>query len=88
VRRPSSLSGWGYSSILLSIDAKTVLIDSVFAKIAAPVSFIVKRFQPPVITIDDLPRIDYILISHDHYDYLDMKTIKHFSIQIRLLFCH
>lgn len=69
----------GHSSILLSIDAKTVLIDPVFADSAAPVSFIVKRFQPPVITIDDLPRTDYILISHDHYDHIDMKAIKHFS---------
>lgn len=69
----------GHSSILLSIEGKTVLIDPVFSDYASPVPLIVRRFQPPVIKIDDLPKIDYIVISHDHYDHLDMETIKHFT---------
>ena len=69
----------GHSSILLSIDGKTVLIDPVFSKNAAPVSFMIKRFQPPVITLDKMPKVDYILISHDHYDHLDMETVKYFN---------
>ena len=69
----------GHSTILLSINGKTILIDPIFSNSAAPVSFINKRFQPPVIALDELPRVDYILISHDHYDHLDMETIKYFS---------
>lgn len=39
----------------------------------------VKRFQAPVLSIKDLPEIDYVIISHDHYDHLDMETIQHFQ---------
>ena len=52
-----------------------------FSNSAAPVSFAVKRFQPPVIGLDDLPPIDFILISHDHYDHLDMKSVQYFRDQ-------
>ena len=69
----------GHSSILLSIDGKTVLIDPVFSDNASPFSFMIDRFQPPVLDITDLPRVDYIVISHDHYDHLDMDTIKYFA---------
>ena len=71
----------GHSTILLSINGKVVLIDPVFSKPASPVSFLVKRFQSPAIPLAKLPVIDYILISHDHYDHLDMETIKHFVEQ-------
>jgi len=69
----------GHSSILLSINGKIILIDPIFSNSAAPVPFIIKRFQPPVIGLNELPEVDYILISHDHYDHLDMKTVKYFG---------
>ena len=65
----------GHSTFLLSINNKIVLVDPIFSAAASPVSFLVKRFQPPVINIDELPELDYVLISHDHYDHLDMETI-------------
>lgn len=68
----------GHSTILLSIDGRTILIDPVFSDHAAPVPIAAKRFQPPAIELHDLPPIDHIIISHDHYDHLDMETIKHF----------
>ena len=39
----------------------------------------VERFQPPVIRLEELPEIDWILISHDHYDHLDMETVEFFK---------
>lgn len=68
----------GHSTILLSIDGKTILIDPIFSDHAAPFPIAAKRFQAPVIRLEDLPEIDHIIISHDHYDHLDMATIKHF----------
>ena len=68
----------GHSSILLSINNKIILIDPVFSSYASPVPGIVGRFQPPVLKLSEIPKIDFILISHDHYDHLDMKTIKFF----------
>ena len=68
----------GHATVLMSIDNKTILVDPTFSPSAAPVSWAVKRFQPPAIDIESLPKIDAIIISHDHYDHLDMDTIKHF----------
>ena len=69
----------GHSTILLSIADKVVLFDPIFSDHAAPIPIAAKRFQPPAIDIHDLPEIDYIIISHDHYDHLDMETVKHFA---------
>ena len=65
----------GHSTVLLKISDKTILFDPVF-KNAAPFWFIKKRFQPSPISIDELPKIDFVLISHDHYDHLEMFSIK------------
>ena len=69
----------GHSSILLSINNKIILIDPVFSSSASPFNWMIKRFQPPVYSLDQMPKIDFILISHDHYDHLDMMTIKYFK---------
>ena len=69
---------FGHSTFLLNMSGITILVDPVFSDYASPVSFMIKRFQPPVITPNELPEIDYIVISHDHYDHLDYPTIKAF----------
>ena len=68
----------GHATILMSIEEMTILVDPTFSPSAAPVNWAVKRFQPPAIDLESLPPIDAIIISHDHYDHLDMDTIKHF----------
>ena len=68
----------GHWTVLMSIDGKTILVDPVFSDHASPVAIAAKRFQPPAISLDQLPPIDHIVISHDHYDHLDMETIKFF----------
>ena len=69
----------GHSTLLVNIKNIIVLIDPVFSNAASPVSFLVERFQPPVLELKDLPKIDFVLISHDHYDHLDMDTIVFFK---------
>lgn len=69
---------FGHSTLLLNIDGKIIMIDPVFFH-ASPLEFMVKRFQPPVLKLEQLPHIDIIVISHNHYDHLDKKTIKHFK---------
>jgi len=67
----------GQSTILLSIDNKNILFDPIFSMRASPFSFVgPKRSIPLVIKVSDLPRIDHVFISHNHYDHLDMATLK------------
>ncbi len=67
----------GHSSFYAQVDGIRFLIDPVFADYAAPFSFMNRAFDGTnVYTLDDMPPIDYVLISHDHYDHLDYETMK------------
>lgn len=70
---------FGHSSFILNFSGKIILVDPVFSGSAAPLKFLVKRFQQPVLEMKDLPQIDYVLISHDHYDHLDMASVQFFK---------
>jgi L-ascorbate metabolism protein UlaG (beta-lactamase superfamily) len=66
----------GHSSVLVELDRRRILIDPVFSDRASFFSWAgPKRFQPAPIAAKDLPAIDAVLISHDHYDHLDKPTI-------------
>lgn len=68
----------GHSSNLLEIDGKRFLTDPLWYHRASPFTAIgPKRFFDNPIAINDLPAIDYILLSHDHYDHLDKRSILH-----------
>lgn len=69
----------GHSTLLLNLDGKILLIDPVFSDYAFSLDIFVKRFQAPAITLEELPPIDAIVISHNHYDHLDKKTIQFFK---------
>src|ERR1700727_1191590 len=67
----------GHSSMLLEIDGVRVLIDPVWEQRAAPVEwFGPKRFFAPPLRLQDLPPIDVVLLSHDHYDHLGARTVQ------------
>jgi L-ascorbate metabolism protein UlaG (beta-lactamase superfamily) len=70
----------GHSAFLLSIDNKKILVDPMLGPIASPFSFVgVKRYkysQNILHIIDEMPLIDVVLITHDHYDHLDYQSIK------------
>ncbi len=70
------LTWLGHSSVLLEIDGRLVLTDPVFGPRAAPVTWMgPKRFHPAPVPAEELPPLDMILVSHDHYDHLDHTTI-------------
>jgi L-ascorbate metabolism protein UlaG (beta-lactamase superfamily) len=71
------LTWFGHSSILLQVDATNILIDPVFSLRASPVQYAgSKSYDGTMLyTIADFPTIDFVLISHDHYDHLDYASI-------------
>ncbi|OHS97381.1 Zn-dependent hydrolase of beta-lactamase [Tritrichomonas foetus] len=64
-----------HATILYQINHKYILTDPVFDEGASPVSGFIKRITPLPLTLDDLPEISYILLSHDHYDHLSYHTL-------------
>lgn len=67
----------GHSILLLEIDGQRVLIDPVWGARTSPVSFVgPKHFYAPPLPLAELPAVDAVIISHDHYDHLDMPTVK------------
>ncbi len=72
------ITWFGHSAILLELDNKFIFIDPMLSQRASPLPiFGAKRFGKQLpIALDDLPNLDVVLISHDHYDHLDYKTIK------------
>ncbi len=72
-----SLTWFGHSSYLLQFPGCNVLVDPVFSGYASPVSFFGKSFPgTDVYTSEEMPEIDILLLTHDHYDHLDYRTIK------------
>lgn len=70
----------GHSSLLIEVDGKRFLTDPVWSERVSFSSFFgPKRFFKPPIALEDLPALDAIIISHDHYDHLDKDTIKFFA---------
>ena len=70
----------GHSSLLIEVDGVRILTDPVWGERASFSSFFgPKRFFKAPIPLDELPRPDVVIISHDHYDHLDKGTIKHFA---------
>ena len=66
---------FGHSSYLLQLSGRRILVDPVFC-MASPVSFINKPFEGTDIYVPaDMPDIDYLVISHDHWDHLDYNTV-------------
>jgi L-ascorbate metabolism protein UlaG (beta-lactamase superfamily) len=67
----------GHSTMLLEIDGRRVLVDPVWGERASPFTFAgPKRFYAPPLPLAELPPIDAVVISHDHYDHLDVPTVK------------
>lgn len=81
----SNLYIWfGHSSYLLQIDHKKILVDPVFSKYASPVRTSVKAFELEYeYTTKDLPDIDIMVISHDHWDHLDYNTFQEIKTKVK-----
>src|SRR4030095_261361 len=73
----STVTWVGHSTLLVQLDGVTILTDPTWSKVSGPFGVIgVHRYTPPGIPFEALPRIDVVLISHDHYDHLDAPTVK------------
>lgn len=75
---------FGHSSYFVQIDGKKILVDPVLSGSASPLSFTNKAFEGSnIYTAADFPEIDYLFISHDHWDHLDYKTIMKLKPKIK-----
>lgn len=74
---PPMRATWvGHASVLVQTPALNILTDPVWAERAGPFGFGPKRTTAPGIALADLPKIDLIVVSHNHYDHLDLATLK------------
>jgi L-ascorbate metabolism protein UlaG (beta-lactamase superfamily) len=70
----------GWSTVLVEIDGQRILTDPVWSERCSPSTLVgPKRFHAPPIALDALPHIDAVVISHDHYDHLDMPVARALS---------
>ena len=67
----------GHSTFLIKKDDLTILTDPIFSERASPFKrFGPKRLIPPAVNISELPKIDVVTVSHNHYDHLDIRSLK------------
>jgi N-acyl-phosphatidylethanolamine-hydrolysing phospholipase D len=67
----------GHSTLLVQMAHLTFLTDPIWSDTPSPISFLgPKRFVDPGVAIDDLPPIDFVVVSHNHYDHLDLPTLR------------
>ena len=78
---------YGHATVLVQIEGVNILTDPQWSERASPVSWGgPRRLSPPGLAFEDLPRIDVVLISHDHYDHLDLDTVKRLAAAYDPLF--
>jgi L-ascorbate metabolism protein UlaG (beta-lactamase superfamily) len=74
---PTTLTWIGHATLLVQVDGLTILTDPQWGDRAGPTSWIgPRRLSPPGLPFESLPRIDVVVISHDHFDHLDLPTVR------------
>ena len=68
----------GHATFLIKLGDTTIITDPVFSKNTGPLIFGPKRYVEPAIKLNEIPPVDLFLLTHNHYDHQDMKTIKKF----------
>jgi N-acyl-phosphatidylethanolamine-hydrolysing phospholipase D len=77
IERNPSLTWIGHSTFLVRMDDVAFLTDPMFSKYASPLSFAgPRRMVPPGVPLDGIPALDFVLLSHDHYDHADFPSVK------------
>ncbi len=79
---------FGHSSYFIQLDGKRILIDPVFSGNASPIPGTNKTFKgTDQFTVADLPPIDYLFITHDHYDHIDYETLTQLRTKVKKVIC-
>jgi L-ascorbate metabolism protein UlaG (beta-lactamase superfamily) len=79
---------FGHSSYFILTDGKKILVDPVFSGSASPLPFGTKAFAgTDIYKAEDMPEIDILFITHDHYDHLDYETIKALQPKVKTVIC-
>ena len=71
----------GHATFLLKLGNTTIITDPVFSKNAGPLIFGPDRFTDPALSVDEIPKTDLFLLTHNHYDHLDKSTIRKFPFK-------
>jgi len=80
--RDPSITWIGHSTFLVRMDGACFVTDPMFSERASPFSFMgPRRMVPPGVPLSALPRLDFVLLTHDHYDHADLTTVKHLARQ-------
>ena len=70
----------GHSTVLLQLGGLNLITDPVFSRRASPVQWLgPRRVMDPGLGLDDLPPLDLVLLSHNHYDHLDRSSVRHLA---------
>lgn len=78
----------GHSSYFMQLDGKRILVDPVMVGYSSPVSFTTKAYKgSDVYTTNDIPEIDYLFITHDHWDHLDYRSLQKLQPKIKKVIC-
>jgi N-acyl-phosphatidylethanolamine-hydrolysing phospholipase D len=81
---PESLTWLGHACFLIRTGGFTILTDPFLSDHASPIAGLgPKRYVPPGLAIDDLPPIDAIVVSHNHYDHLDGPSVEKISLKVK-----
>lgn len=87
-RKKDVLVWFGHSSYFIQIDGKRILVDPVLDGVASPVSFVNKPFKgSDTYKTKDIPDIDYLFISHDHWDHLDYESVMALKNHVGKIIC-
>ena len=74
--------GWiGHATFLIKLGNTTIITDPVFSKNAGPLIFGPKRYVKPALELNEIPKTDLFLLTHNHYDHQDMTTIRRFPFK-------
>lgn len=78
----TSVTWIGHASVLLQLDGLNILTDPMFSEYASPIPPLgPKRHQPPGLSLQELPHVDVVLISHNHYDHMDLGSLRVLALQ-------
>ncbi|WP_339655743.1 MBL fold metallo-hydrolase [uncultured Salegentibacter sp.] len=87
-RNEDVLVWFGHSSFFLKVNKTNILVDPVFSGSTSPIPGSVKAYKgTDIYKVEDLPKIDYLLISHDHYDHMDYKTVLKLRTKVSYVIC-